>query len=742
MQVLKFGGSSVANATNISRVLDIVSKAARRDRVALVCSAISGCTDLLLGLARTERGSAERQLMLDSLHTRHEDIIRRLFTGAEREEISAKIQGLFDKLAASPEDEMVTYGELFSTTIIAAKLRCEGFRTKWLDSRILVIKDNPTLTYNNISTAVALEPEVEIFVAPGFIASEYDGKVTTLGRGGSDFSAALFAAALKADRLEIWTDVPGIMTANPKVVPAARTIPSMTYQSALDMATHGAKVLYAPTVQPAMEAGIAIRILNTFEPENPGTVVSALPEPEVAEWMGVTSTDDTLTGEALICLVSNGHINGEAACARLEDSLKKAGIKTLACSSDGTNVHASVRLAVVREALGAIHREFFESAPLSTLNLYIAGTGAVGSALVQLIEESSARIASRTGKVLRIAGTANSRGYRFSGMPTLAGSPSDPVRGVAAHPSQAGAWAPPSNSAEGGMPPGGTNRQPSFAAIVRDTAPRGSIFVDVTNSEDIWREYEGLLREGINIVSSNRRALSVPFVEYAAMQAAAQENGVFLRYETTVGSALPVLESIAAGTNTSDEVLSIEAVVSCTLNQILSSYDRSPASFAQIVRKAQEEGLTETDPREDLSGREALRKLLILAREAGVPLEAEDVELTPVVDSALLNLPLEEFYAELEASEPEFKAREAEADAKNCHQRFVASLVKDATGPHGYRASIRVQLVDENHPAYRITGTENAIIIRSAYHPYPLLIQGAGEGARLAAASVLNDILR
>ena len=691
MQVLKFGGSSVANATNISRVLDIVSKAARRDRVALVCSAISGCTDSLLGLARTERGSAERQVMLESLKTRHLDIIRRLFTGAEREAVSEKTETLFGKLAAAPEDEMVTFGELFSTTIIAEKLRCEGFRTKWLDSRILVIKDNPTLTYNNISTAVALEPEVEIFVAPGFIASEYEGKVTTLGRGGSDFSAALYAAALKANRLEIWTDVPGIMTANPKVVPAARTIPEMPYQAALDMATHGAKVLYAPTVQPAMEAGIAIHILNTFEPENPGTVVSAMPEPELGEWMGVTSTDDTLQGESLICLVSTGRINGEAACARVEDSLKKAGIKTLACSSDGTNIYATVRLAVAREALNAIHREFFEMAPRTTLNLYIAGKGAVGTALVDLIRNSGERIAERTGKVLHIEAASNEH---------------------------------------------------SFAAQVRTTAPRGSIFVDVTDSEDIWREYEGLLREGINIVSSNRRALAVPFVEYAAMHAAAQENGVFLRYETTVGSALPAVESIAAGANTGDELISIEAVVSCTLNRILSEYTLTPCTFAQIVRKAQAEGLTESDPRIDLSGREALRKLLILAREAGVPLEEEDVEIEPVIGPEYAGLTLEEFYSKLEADEPRFAALESAADAAHQRQRFVASLVKDPAGPHGYKAAIRVQNVDASHPAYRIKGTENAIIVRSAYHPYPLLIQGAGEGAILAASSVLNDILK
>lgn len=681
----------MANATNISRVLDIVGKAARRDRVVLVSSAISGCTDALLELARTGRGSTERALLIESLRTRHYDIVRRLFTGAERDALESRLAALFARLYELPEDEMVTYGELFSTTILAAKLTQEGLRTKWLDSRILVIKDNRTLTYNNISTAVALEPEVEVFVAPGFIASEYDGKPTTLGRGGSDYSAAIYAAALKADRLEIWTDVPGIMTANPKDVPSARTVSRMPYRAALDMATHGAKVLYAPTVAPAMESGIAIHILNTFEPDNAGTTVCEMPESPVVEWMGVASTDDTLHGESLLCLVGSGPVNGEASCNRVEDCLRKSGIKTLAISSDGTNIHISVRLAVVKEALRAIHREFFESVPLSKLDLYIAGCGAVGNALVELVGDSAQRIARRTGKTLNIAGFSHSR---------------------------------------------------DFVSLVRKTAPRGSVFVDVTDSETIYREYEDLLREGINIVSSNRRALAVPFVEFAAMHAAAHENGCFLRYETTVGSALPILESIAAGANSSDELLSMEAVVSCTLNEILTSYDYSPASFAQIVRKAQQEGLTEPDPRIDLSGREALRKLLILAREAGVPLEEEEVEITPVVGPEFFGIPLEEFYARLEAAEPVFKAREAEADAKGCHQRFVASLEKDSSRPHGYKATIGLRLVDENHPAYRLTGTENAIIIRSAYHPYPLLIQGAGEGAKLAAASVLNDILR
>ena len=441
MQVLKFGGTSVADATNISRVLDIVSKAAVRDRVILVCSAIAGCTDALLEIARSE--GAVRDTLLASLRTKHEHIASRLFTGAERAEVLAELDGLFGELAKAPADETVTFGELLSTRIIARKLACDGIATKWLDSRILVIKGHQELTYNNISTAVALEPGVQVFVAPGFIASEYDGRHTTLGRGGSDLSAALYAAATKASRLEIWTDVPGIMTANPKQVPAAKTIPEMSWQAASDMASHGAKVLYAPTVAPAMEAGIAIHIRNTFEPEGPGTVVTALPAGKAAEWVGVTSMNDALKGESLLCLVGDGPVNGESACSRVEGCLRKSGIRTLSISSDGTNIYATVRLAVVGQALEAIHREFFEVAPLTRLNLYIAGHGAVGKALEEMIASSRDNIAERTGKDLYIEAISSDHG---------------------------------------------------FAEKFRREAPRGSIFVDVTDSPEIWRSYEGLLR--------------------------------------------------------------------------------------------------------------------------------------------------------------------------------------------------------------------------------------------------------
>ena len=282
----------MADATRMSGVLDIVLAAAAKDRVILVSSAISGCTDALIAIG-AETDPERKAQQVEALRRRHHAIAQRLFTGAERADMLAELDALFAELAAAEPDACVTFGELFSTRILARKAACEGVATQWLDSRELVrtlggiVAEG--LTYANIRAAVQAAPDVRLFVAPGFIASDGEGHATTLGRGGSDYSAALYAAGAGAGSLEIWTDVPGMMTANPKVVPAAVTIPDISYKAALALAENGAKVLYAPTVGPAMEAGIAFSIRNTFDPRHPGTLVSGRPAVKAGDWMGVTS---------------------------------------------------------------------------------------------------------------------------------------------------------------------------------------------------------------------------------------------------------------------------------------------------------------------------------------------------------------------------------------------------------------------------------------------------------------------
>ena len=691
-RVLKFGGSSVADATNMSRVLDITGGELEKGRVVLVSSAISGCTDGLLAVAAGDMSG------LPALRERHLAIVRRLFTGDERIDAAAEVSRLFEEMEAAPADEKVTFGELLSTRILARKLACDGVTVHWADSRKLVVKDDLPETYRQIRAEISAT-DADIVVAPGFICRDSSGKVCTLGRGGSDYSAALYAAALQADSLQIGTDVPGIMTANPQQVPAARTIPGMSYRAALEMAEHGAKVLYAPTVAPAMEAGIDIEIRNTFAPSGRFTRISA--RPDAAPWVGVTSADGT------ICLVGTSEADFSTITDTIQDTLRTAGIAPLEIRVDGLNVLVRVREAIELPALRVLHRTFFETRPLREINLFIAGYGAVGKALVNMVGRTAATVAERTGKTLRVAGLADSRRWRID------------LGGV--------------TSLENGV-------AGDFVDAVIDIAPKGSVFVDCTDSETLYRRYPDLFRAGLHIVSSNRRSFAVPYVEYAAMQAAARENGCFFRYETTVGAALPMLESLAIGANSCDEIRSIEAVVSCTLNQILSAYGEGP-TFASLVKAAQEAGLTEPDPRLDLGGRDALRKLLILAREAGVRLEEKDVVIEPLIPASLFGVSLEEFYRGLSELEPVFAEAHRAALAKGCRRRFVAFLEKDAS-PLGYKAGIRVEEVRATHPAYYLRGTENAILIRSAFHPSPIVIQGPGEGARQAAASLLNDILR
>lgn len=648
MQVLKFGGSSLANATNISRVLDIVLKAAEKDSLVMVCSAISGCTDALIETGRLiAAGEKEAAAELAGrLQERHFAIIRRLFTGEEGRSVRMEVERLFHEIEKGPE-VIESYGELLSTTIIAAKLLNENVPSLWIDSRRIIVKGDLSATYSNVASTLESNPGVKVFVAPGFIASGPGGKVTTLGRGGSDYSAALFAAGCGASSLQIWTDVPGIMTTNPKDVPGAMTIPRVSYKSAWNMAAHGAKVLYPPTVEPADKAGIEINILDSFSPERAGTVIG---KRGVPGWVGVTRE------EGRVCMVAEGEIDVVSTTNRIRSVLERSHIGVDGIASGNDVIIVKVSPGLEKAALCALHREFFELEPMNTINLFIAGKGSVGTALMELIRSRASLIYERSGKILHVAGVADSS-------------------------------------------------DPGFCGRLIESAPEHSVFVDCTNSETIFSYYVPLMEAGVDVVSCNRRSLAVPYSEYAEMKKTALRTGRKFKYETTVGAALPILSSIALSANSSDEILSIEAVVSCTLNYVLSSN----LPFRQALAKAQEIGLTEKDPVQDLEGRDALRKLLILAREAGVHLDEADVDVEPV-----------------------------DLDHVGSDQRFVASLVRTGVG---YRASIRLQTVDESHPAYWLKGTDNLIVVRSAFHPSPLIIRGAGEGAKVAASSILNDLL-
>ena len=819
MQVMKFGGTSVANSNAMAQVVEIVSKAVDRDRTILVVSAISGCTDTLIRIGNlAARRDEEYKILIDSLQKRHHDIIRELLPIEKHEESKEVCDALFDSLRSiaqgvfllgelSPAslDAIQGFGELWSTKIIATKLASIGIATKWIDSREIIRtyekggKNAVDIqkTYYRVNEMIENNPITQLFVLPGFIASDKQGRTTTLGRGGSDYSASLFAVGCKARILEIWSDVPGMMTSNPKIVPTARTISHISYRAALELSHFGAKVIYPPTIQPVVAEGIPIYVKNTFNPDSFGTLIEKNPPRSKEKLIGISNSDDiallslegsgmvgipgfssrlfeTLSqndiniilitqassvhtmciavsekdadkakeaadrcfayeislgklnplkvekGYSIVCLVGDDFLNQSGATGRLLAALGRHSIpvRATAQGSSERNVSVIVSSKDVDSAILHIHNEFFDKTAIKDINLFIAGFGVVGKALVDIIARNGDKIAERTGKRLHVCGLSNSRKYILD----KAGLD---LRDIATKLSE-----------------GESAADEAYFEALANITLENSIFVDCTASSDIAYKYMNLFRRGYSVVACNKITFSAPYKQYSAIKSTALENGATLRYETTVGAALPILESISRSVNSGDEIIRIEAVLSGTLNYIFSTYRGGEGgTFAEVVKRAQDAGYTEPDPRLDLSGRDVLRKLLILSREAGVGIDEKDVEISPILGPEFFEGKVPAFYKKLEDNEELFAERYRQAADKGLRQRFIASLVKDDSSAFGYKARIGLENVDASHPLFNLCGTDNAAIIKTDFYPSPLVIQGAGAGAYQTASGVLNDIL-
>ena len=819
MQVLKFGGSSVSNAMNMSKVVDIVVNAVDRDRTILVSSAISGCTDTLIkiGTLASQRDESYKAL-IDGLQKQHHDIINELLPREKQKESLEVCDGLFDSLRSiaqgvcllgelSPAslDAIQSFGELWSTKILATKLASIGIATKWIDSRQIirtVAKGDKNVvdiqkTYYRINEVVESNPITQLFVLPGFIASDKQGRTTTLGRGGSDYTASLYAVGCKARVLEIWTDVPGMMTSNPKVVPTARTISNISYKAALELSHFGAKVIYPPTIQPVVAEGIPIYVKNTFDPSAHGTLIEKHPPRSKDKLIGISNSDDiallslegsgmvgipgfssrlfeTLSqnginiilitqassvhtmciavaekdaekareaadrcfayeislgklnplkvekGFSIVCLVGDDVLNQTGATGRMLAALGRNSIpvRATAQGSSERNISVIISSEDAEGAIRTIHNEFFDKRSGKDINLFIAGFGTVGRALVDIIAKNREKIASRTGRRLRICGLSNSRRFIID------------KNGLDL------------NDIKGQLENGISAADEAYFTHLATLSLENSVFVDCTASADIAFKYMNLFKRGYSVVACNKITFSLPYKQYAALKEAAIEIGATLRYETTVGAALPILESISRSVHSGDEIVRIEAVLSGTLNYIFSNYAGGEGgTFAEVVRRAQDAGYTEPDPRLDLSGRDVLRKLLILSREAGVPLDEKDVQISPILGDEFFEGDVDAFYAKLAENEEMFAARYNEAASKGLRQRFVASLIKDEASELGYRAKIGLENVDESHPLFTLSGTDNCAIIQTDFYPSPLVVQGAGAGAYQTASGVLNDII-
>ena len=819
MQVLKFGGTSVANAEAIQQVVEIVSRSVDRDRTILVVSAIRGCTDALIriGNLASQRDEAYKEV-IDSLQKQHHQIIKEVLPVEKQEESRETCDSLFNSLRSiaqgvfllgelSPTslDAIQGFGEQWSSRIIATKLASIGIATKWVDSRKIirtVSKGEKNAvdvqkTYSRINEMIESNPITQLFVMPGFIASDKQGRTTTLGRGGSDYSASLMAVGCKARALEIWTDVPGMMTANPKVVPTARTISNISYKAALELSHFGAKVIYPPTIQPVVTEGIPIYVKNTFDPQAHGTLIEKNPPRSKDSVIGISNSDniallslegsgmvgipgfssrlfETLSqndiniilitqassvhtmciavsekdaekareaadrcfayeislgklnplkvekGFSIVCLVGDDVLNQSGATGRMLAALGNNSIPVRATAQGSSEKNISVIISShdTEAALRTIHNEFFDRRSGKDIHLFIAGYGVVGKALVDIISKNREKIEKRTGRRLHVCGLSNSRRFILdkNGLPL-------------------------ENIAEQ-LAEGHCSADEAYFNQLATLSMENSVFVDCTASADIAFKYMNLFKRGYSVVACNKITFSLPYRQYTAVKEAAIEIGATLRYETTVGAALPILESISRSVHSGDEILRIEAVLSGTLNYIFSNYAGGEGgTFAEVVKRAQDAGYTEPDPRLDLSGRDVLRKLLILSREAGVGIDETDVEISSILPEDFFEGDVEAFYAKLAENEAMFAARYNEAASKGLRQRFVASLVKDNGSPFGYKAKIGLECVDASHPLFSLCGTDNAALIQTDFYPSPLVVQGAGAGAYQTASGVLNDII-
>ena len=819
MQVLKFGGSSVADATNMLKVVDIVINAVDRDRTIVVSSAVSGCTDTLIEIGRraSERDESYKEL-IDGLQKRHHDIIMEVLPVEKQSESLEVCDGLFESLRSiahgvyllgelSPAslDAIQGFGEMWSTKILATKLATIGIATKWVDSRKIirtVAKGDKNVvdiqkTYFRVNEMVESNPITQLFVVPGFIASDKLGRTTTLGRGGSDYTASLYAVGCKARVLEIWTDVPGMMTSNPKVVPTARTISNISYKAALELSHFGAKVIYPPTIQPVVAEGIPIYVKNTFDPAAHGTLIEKNPPRSKDKVIGISNSDniallslegsgmvgipgfssrlfETLSqndiniilitqassvhtmciavsekdadkakeaadkcfayeislgklnplkvekGFSIVCLVGDDVLNQTGATGRMLAALGRNSVpvRATAQGSSERNISAIISSKDAETAIRTIHNEFFDCRSGKDIHLFIAGFGTVGRALVDIIAKNRDKIEARTGRRLHVCGLSNSRRFILD------------KNGLDL------------NDIKGQLENGINAADEAYFTHLATLTLENSVFVDCTASADIAFKYMNLFKKGYSVVACNKITFSSPYKQYAALKEAAIEIGATLRYETTVGAALPILESISRSVHSGDEIIRIEAVLSGTLNYIFSNYAGGEGgTFAEVVKRAQDAGYTEPDPRLDLSGRDVLRKLIILSREAGVGIDEKDVEISPILTEDFFEGDVDSFYAKLAQNEEMFAARYQDAASKGLRQRFIASLVKDENAPFGYKARIGLESVDNTHPLYNLCGTDNAALIQTDFYPSPLVIQGAGAGAYQTASGVLNDIL-
>ena len=805
MKVIKFGGTSVGSPESLLNVKEIVLSA--KEPTIVVVSALGGITDQLILTSRmAAAGDAGYEEQFREIIRRHVDVVRAVIPDSEGQtllltrmhylldELKNIFQGIYliKDLSQKTSDTIVSYGERLSTLIVGRLTD-----TECLDARDFIKTEkkhskhvlDAELTGHLVRQAFAQMPQRVL--VPGFIASDKQtGIITNLGRGGSDYTASILAAELDADALEIWTDVDGFMTADPRVISSAYTINELSYVEATELCNFGAKVVYPPTIYPVCHKNIPIYIKNTFHPERQGTVIRQIDtDPHSKAIKGISSINDTclITVKGLgmvgvigvnyrifkalakngisVFLVSQassenstsiGVRNDDAALAcevltaefakeiemgeifpisaekdlatvaivgenmkhtpgiagKLFGTLGRNGINVIACAQGAseTNISFVVDGKSLRKSLNVIHDSFFLS-EYQVLNLFICGIGTVGGSLVEQIHSQRQKLMQENGLQLNVVGIADATRAMFSreGFDLAHFREELDAKGKE------------------------SNIQTLRDGIIGMNI-FNSVFVDCTASAEVASLYKDLLLHNVSVVAANKIAASSEYENYRQLKQIARQRGVKYLFETNVGAGLPIINTINDLIHSGDKILKIEAVLSGTLNYIFNKIS-ADVPFSQTIHMAQQERYSEPDPRIDLSGKDVIRKLVILAREAGYQLEQSDVEKHLFVPDDFFEGTLDDFWRKVPSLDADFEARRQVLERENKHWKFVARLENG-------RGSVGLEEVEASHPCYGLEGSNNIILLTTErYREYPMMIQGYGAGASVTAAGVFADIM-
>ncbi|MBX7171988.1 MAG: bifunctional aspartate kinase/homoserine dehydrogenase I [Pyrinomonadaceae bacterium] len=808
MKVLKFGGSSVGNAENIGKVIEIVKKSIEKERCIVVLSAMSGTTDGLINIAKLAENHDESfRIKIKELENKHVAAARTLLGENSQDGVFDFIENRFNELRnicegvfllreLSPRtlDRVVSFGEILSTKIVSAKLNSLGVENVWIDARQLIRTDSNFVNANvDFETTNAKIKDFisssnsKLFIVQGFIGSDSAGHTTTLGRGGSDYTGAIFAAALDADVLEIWTDVSGMMTADPRFVRNVREIPHITYREAMELSHFGAKVIYPPTIQPVMKKGIAVWVKNTFAPDDYGTLIESESKEQNDIIRGISSIDKI----CLLNLEGSGMIGIPGFSKRLFYSLSKAKINVILItqSSSEHSICVAVDEKSAELAKSVVDAEFEREIELGKIEPLRVETGLSILAIVGDNMKSHSGIAGKMFATLghnginiraiaqgsserNISAIVETKDVRkainvlhedffsdgkkqinlfIAGVGTVGSRLLAQIKQQADYISEnlnlnlnvVGL----ANSKGLHFEETGINlddwknaiqnseKTNQIAETIIEKNLRNSIFVDVTANSELVEIYPTLLEKSISIVACNKVAASSNFKKYKQLKDLAREYNTNFLFETNVGAGLPIINTLNDLTSSGDKINRIEAVLSGTLQFVFNNYDGS-RSFSEVVRQAQNEGYTEPDPRLDLSGTDVARKILILAREAGYKLEMEEIEKVSFLPESCLQGTVEDFYDEMSKHEAHFKAMLDEAKSKNLILKYIATFDNG-------KASVGLQSIDSTHNFANLSGKDNAVLFyTNRYSEQPLVVKGAGAGADVTAAGVFADIIR